>query len=150
MAESRRRKRSLFDLISDYIEDLETLSEELFEAEMAERPSWDIKSCCIEPLCNVSVTPDEVVVVADLPNTNPNTIRVEQISQDTLEIRAEMKRKIRFKEFGITHREGEFQYFRCLNHIPVPVDAKRMKTKFKRGILEVRLPRKKGVRIHVE
>jgi len=150
MAESRRRRRSLFDLISDYMEDLEALSEELFEAEMAERPSWDIKSCCIEPLCNVSVTPDEVVVIADLPNTNPNTIKVEQISQDTLEIKAEMKRKIRFNEFGITHREGEFQYFRCLNHIPVPVDAKRMKTQFKRGILEVRLPRRKGVRIHVE
>jgi len=150
MAESRRRRRSLFDLISDYLEDLETLSEELFEAEMAERPSWDIKSCCIEPLCNVSVTPDEVVVIADLPNTDPDTIKVEQVNQDTLEIKAEMKRKIRFSEFGVTHRQGEFQHFRCLNHIPVPVDAKKMKTKFKRGILEVRLPRKRGVRIRVE
>jgi len=150
MSESRRRRRSIFDLISDYMEDLEALSEDLFEAEMAERPSWDLGSCCIEPLCNVSVTPDEVVVIADLPNTNPDTIKVEQVDRDTLEIRAEMKRKVRFKEFGVTHREGEFQYFRCLNHIPVPVDAKGMKTKFKRSVLEVRLPRKRGYKVKVE
>ncbi len=150
MSEIKRRKRSLFDLLSDYMEDLEALSEELLESELSGRPSWDLKSCCIEPLCNVSVTPDEVVVTADLPNTDPAKIKVEQVDRDTLEIRAEMKRKIRFKEFGITYREGEFQYFRCLNRIPVPVDAKKMKTKFKRGILEVHLPRKRGARIHVE
>jgi HSP20 family molecular chaperone IbpA len=150
MTESKRRRRSIFDLLSDYIEDLEALSEELVELEMSERPSWDLKSCCIEPLCNVSVTPDEVVIMADLPNINPDTIKVEQVNDDTIEIKAEMRRKIRFNEFGITHREGEFQYFRCLNHVPVPVDAKKMKTKFKRGMLEVRLPRKRGVQIHVE
>jgi len=150
MAESRRRRRSVFDLISDYMEDLEALSEELLEAEMAGRPSWDLRSCCIEPLCNVSVTPDEVVIIADLPNTNPDAIKVEQVNRDTVEIKAEMKRKIRFNEFGITHREGEFQYFRCLSHIPVSVDMKKMRTRFKRGILEVHLPRKRGVRIKVE
>jgi len=147
---SKHRRSSLLDLLSDYLEDLESFSEELFEAERAERPSWDLKSCCIEPLCNVSVTPDEVVVVADLPNTNPDTIKVEQVNHDTLEIKAEMKRKIRFNEFGITHRQGEFQHFRCLSHIPVLVDAKRMKTTFKRGILEVRLPRKSDYKIRVE
>jgi len=150
MAETRHRRRSIFDLISDYLEDLETFSEELGEAAVAERPSWDLRSCCIEPLCSVFVAADEVVVTADLPNTDPDTIKVEQVNKDTLEIRAEMKRKIRFNEFGITHRQGEFQFFRCQTHIPVPVDAKKMKTRFKRGILEVHLPRKRGVRIKVE
>ncbi|MFQ6074405.1 MAG: Hsp20/alpha crystallin family protein, partial [Candidatus Bathyarchaeia archaeon] len=72
------------------------------------------------------------------------------ISPDTLEIRAEMKRKIRFDEFGITHREGEFTFFRCQTNIPVPVNMNRIKTEFKQGILEVHLPRKKGYRIKVE
>jgi HSP20 family molecular chaperone IbpA len=129
---------------------LEALSEELGEVAMAERPSWDLRSCCIEPLCSVFVAADEVVVTADLPNTDPNTIKVEQVNKDTLEIRAEMKRKIRFDELGITHRQGVFQFFRCQTHIPVPVEVKRMETKFKRGILEVHLPRKKGYRIKVE
>jgi HSP20 family molecular chaperone IbpA len=150
MAETRRRRRSIFDLIGDYVEELETLSEELSGAAMAERPSWDLRSCCIEPLCNVFVAADEVVVTADLPNTDPAKIKVEQINKDALEIKAEMKRKIRFDEFGITYRQGEFQFFRCQTHIPVSVDIKRMKTKFKRGILEVHLPRKRGYRIKGE
>lgn len=151
MSESKRRRRSIFDLMSDHMEDLEALSEELFETEIVERPSWDLKSCCIEPLCNVSVKPDEVVIIADLPNTNPDKIKLRQVNDDTLEIKAEMKRTIRFNEFGITHRQGEFHYFRCLSHIPVPVDMKRMKTAFKRGIFEVHLPRKKvGHKIKVE
>jgi len=143
MAEIRRRRRSIFDFISDYME-------ELGERALAERPSWDIRSCCIEPLCSVFVAADEVVVTADLPNTKPDTIKVEPIAPDTLEIRAEMKRKIRFEEFGITHRKGEFQYFLCQTRIPVPVDTKRLRTQYKRGILEVHLPRKKGVRIRVQ
>jgi len=149
MAENRRRRRSLFDLISDYVEDFEALSEEM-ERAFAERPSWDTRSCCIEPLCSVFVAADEVVVTADLPNTNPDTIKVEPVTKDLLEIRAEMKRKVSFEEFGITHRKGEFSFFRCQTRIPVAVDVKRMKTQFKRGILEVHLPRKKGYRIKVE
>jgi len=150
MAETRRRRRLIFDLISDYLEDLETLSEELGEVAMAEHPSWDLRSCCIEPLCSVFVAADEVVVTADLPYTDPDKVKVEQVNRNTLEIKAEMKRKISFHEFGVTHRKGEFQFFRCLTHIPVSVDAKKMRTRFKRGILEVHLPRKRGIRIPVE
>jgi len=151
MAETtRRRRRSIFDLLSDYMADLEALSEELGIGTVAERPSWDLRSCCIEPLCSVFIAADEVVVTADLPNTDPDKIKVEQVNLDTLEIRAEMKRKIRFNELGITHRQGEFQFFRCQTHIPVSVDVRQMKTKFKRGILEVHLPRKKGYKIKVE
>lgn len=150
MSEIKRRKRSLFDLMNEYMHDLEELSEELAEAVGPGGPSWDLKSCCVEALCNVTVSHDEVVVTADLPNTNPDKISVDQIDHDTLEIKAEMKRKVQFKEFGVTHREGEFQYFRCQPHIPVVVDMKHMKTRFRRGILEIRLPRRKGVRVKVE
>jgi len=137
----RQRKRSIFDLVREYIEDVEALAEEFLEPTFAERPSWDIKSCCLEPLCNVFVAPDEVIVTADLPNINPKTIKVKPISADALEIRAEMKRKIRFDELGLTHRRGEFQFFRCQTGIPVRVDMNRIRTEFKRGILEVHLPR---------
>jgi HSP20 family molecular chaperone IbpA len=96
------------------------------------------------------VTADEVLVTADLPNADPEKIKVEQVSKRTLEIKAEMKRKIHFKEFGITHRQGEFQFFWCQTRIPVAVDAKQMKKEFKRGILEVHLPRKRRDLIKVE
>jgi HSP20 family molecular chaperone IbpA len=115
-----------------------------------EGPSWDVSTCCLEPLCNVQVAAHEVVVTADLPYANPETIEVEQVGKRTLEIKAKMKRKINFKDFGITHRQGEFEFFRCQTRIPVPVDMKRMKKELKRDFLEVHLPRKKSHRTKVE
>jgi HSP20 family molecular chaperone IbpA len=67
------------------------------------------------------------------------------VGKRTLEIKAKMKRKINFKDFGITHRKGEFEFFRCRTRIPVPVDMKRMKKELKRDFLEVHLPRKKAI-----
>lgn len=147
---STRRIRNFFELMRNYFKDWETFADELLESAIMEHPSWDIETCCLEPLCNVFVSADEVVVTADLPSIDPKTIRVEAVDANTIEIKASMRRKIGFHEFGITHREGEFTSFRCQTHIPVHVNVKKMKTQFKRGILEVRLPRKKGYRIKVE
>ena len=147
---STRRRKDFFELVRDYFEDWETFADELLESAIMERPSWDIESCCLEPLCNVFISAEEVVVTADLPNIDPQTIKVEATNANVIEIKADMKRKIRFDDFGITHREGEFSSFRCHVRIPVPVDTKKMDTTSKRGILEVRIPRKKGYRIKVE
>jgi len=146
----KRRKRSIFDLMNEYMEEFESLADELMGLAFPERPSWNTESCCLEPLCNVFVTPNEVVVTADLPNTEPETVKVEAVSEDIIEIEAKMKRKMRFDDFGITHREGEFSSLRCQTRIPVPVDTKRMQISLKRGILEIRLPRKRGYEIKVE
>jgi len=146
----RRRKRSIFEIMSEYMEEFEALADEFMKSAFPERPSWDTESCCLEPLCNVFVTPGEVVVTADLPNTEPETVKVEALSEDLIEIAAKMKTKMRFDDFGITHREGEFSSLRCQTRIPVPVDTKRMRISLKRGILEIRLPRKRGYEIKVE
>jgi len=107
------------------------------------KPSWDLELCCIESLCNVTVDTDEVFITADLPYANPDKIKISPIGRRMLEIKAEMTRKVGFEEFGITHRQGEFKFFRCQVKVPVPVDFTRLKTQFKRGILEVHLPRRK-------
>jgi HSP20 family molecular chaperone IbpA len=146
----KRRKRSIFDLMSEYMEEFESLADELMESAFPEHLSWNTESCCLEPLCNVFVTPSEVVVTADLPNTEPKAVRVETVSENLIEIAAKMKRKMRFDDFGITHREGEFSSLRCQTRIPVPVNTKRMQISFKRGILEIRFPRKRGYEIKVE
>lgn len=148
--QERRRRRTIRDLIREYLEDIEALSEEIMESSIAERPSWNAQSCCLEPLCSVFVTPNEVIVTADLPNTNPDTIEIRPTNADTIEIKAEMKRKIRFDELGITHRKGEFQYFHCQTNIPVLVNMERVRTEFKRGILEIHIPRKKGYKIEAK
>ena len=145
----KRRKRSIFEIMREHVEDLEAFADELMESAMMERPSWDLQSCCLEPLCSVFVSADEVVVTADLPNIDPKNITVEAAGEDLIEIKAKMKKKLHFEDFGITHRQGEFSAFRCQTRIPVPVNIKQMKTQFKRGILEIHLPRKKGYRIRI-
>ncbi len=147
--EERRRKRSFFDIISEYFRELEDWAESLTESLM-ERPCWNERECIIEPLCNVFVGPTEVIVTADLPYAEANTIKVEPINGETLEITAKLRRTLRFDDFGITHRKGEFSAFKCQLRVPVPVDMENMEIRFKRGILEIHLPRKRGYRITVE
>jgi len=144
---SRRRRRSIFELIHEYMEEMESLAEELLPTE---QPTWDIQAHTIEPLCNVFVAPDEVIVTADLPFSEPDSIKVEPIDRKTLEISAKMKRRVCCDDLGIFHQTGEFSTFNCQTRIPVPVDLGRRKAKFKKGILEIRLPRKKGYEIKVE
>jgi len=145
---SRVRRRSIFDLVEEYLEGLEEsisrLSEQLFE-----RPSWDGRTCTIEPLRNVYVYPTEVVVTVDLPFAEESTISVEPVDEDALEVSAKLKRRVCFDDFGMAQFRGEFQELRCLTRIPVPVHMDRMEVRFKRGVLEVRLPRKRGYTIPV-
>ena len=145
-----RKKRSIFEIMSEYMENLDTWADELLDSIVSDRPSWDVQSRCLEPLCNIFVTADEVVVTADLPYAQPETVEVEALGENLIEISAKMKRKVRFDDFGISHRKGEFSSFRSRTRIPVPVETERMKIHFKRGILEVHLPRKKGYRIKIE
>jgi len=138
---STKRRRSIFDIVSEYFEDLQERTERFREV-LIEKPSWNHRACTMEPLRNIMVTPTEVVVTVDLPYAEENKIRVKPISQDTIEILAKMKRKIRFDDFGITHYEGEFETLHCQTCVPVPVYMDKMELRFKKGILEIHLPRK--------
>ncbi|MBX5320632.1 MAG: Hsp20/alpha crystallin family protein [Candidatus Bathyarchaeota archaeon] len=149
MSASNRRRRSIFDLIDEYLENLEAWAEGVRETLM-ERPSWNCRTCSMEPLRDIMVTGDEVIVTVDLPYAEQNTIQVKPVGKDAIEISAKMRRKISFDDFGITHYRGEFQRFHCQTRIPVPVYMDRMEIRFKRGILEIRLPRKHEYEIPVE
>jgi len=144
-----KRRRSIFDIFNEYFKDLETWAEEFREA-LIERPSWNQKTCTMEPLRNVTITPTEVIVTVDLPYTEQNTIEVKPLNKNMIEISAKMRRKISFDDFGITHHRGEFQTFNCQTRIPVPVQMDNMEVRFKRGILEIRIPRKHEYEIPIE
>jgi len=140
--ENKKKRRSLSDLIRQYEKEIEELSQGLTLPPL-ERPSWNTRECTLEPLCNIFVSTKEVIVTADLPYAKPDSVKVEPVNEDRLEITAEMKRKVKFEELGITHREGEFSTFSCQVGIPVSFDAEHMTTSLKRGVLEIRLPRKR-------
>lgn len=146
---SVRRRRSIFDLMREYMEEIENLADEMFERLM-ERPSWDVASQSLEPLCDILVSSDKVIVTADLPKADPESIKISGISDDLIEINAKMKVKVNFEDLGVTHRRGEFTCFSCRVPLPVPVDISRAKARFRKGILEIILPRKMGYEIKVE
>jgi HSP20 family molecular chaperone IbpA len=140
---SLKKRRSTPIDFDGYFQDLKREFEE-WGTMLDERPSWNQKTSTIEPLRNMIVTPTEVIVTVDMPFTKEDTLQVKALGEDMLEISAKMKRKITFKEMGITHRIGEFQSFHFKSRIPVPVQMKKMKIRFKKGMLEVHLPRRNG------
>ena len=146
---TKRKRSEKMDTLNNYFDELEKEFEKWRET-LAERPSWNQKACTMEPLRYVKVTPTEVIVTVDLPLTKENTIQVKPVDKSTIEILASMKRKIRFTDFGITHHKGEFQKLHCHLRVPVPVYMEKMKLRFKKGILEIRLPRKHEYMISVE
>jgi HSP20 family molecular chaperone IbpA len=138
----KQRKHSIFDVMNKYMEEFETLADELMESTFPEGPSWNTETCCLQALSNVSITSREVIVTADLPNIEPETVKVEAVDENLIEITAKMRKKVRFADLGIYHRQGEFSSLRCQDHIHVAFDAEKMKISWKGGILEVRFPRK--------
>jgi HSP20 family molecular chaperone IbpA len=145
--ENKKKKQSIYDMIREYLDEAEKLREGISPTD---RPSWDLRACTLEPLSSIFVTPKEVIITADLPYVEPHSVKVEPIDSDRLEITAEMRRKVKFKEMGIVHQEGEFSSFSCQTRIPMSVDMQHMKTNFKRGVLEIRIPRKRSYKIPVE
>jgi HSP20 family molecular chaperone IbpA len=102
---------------------------------------WNVAAACIEPLYNLMVGVAEAVLTVDLPYVNQKQLKLSCPADDVLEIDAKTSRKITFRELGIKHRHGEFTYYHVRIRIPFPIDEARMKKKFKRGVLEVHLPR---------
>lgn len=100
-------------------------------------------TACIEPLYNLFVGATEVVVTIDLPYVNQTQVKLHCPSNDLIEVYAQTSRKITFKDLGVKHRHGEFTCYHARIRIPVPVDESKVNSKFKRGVLEVRIPRLK-------
>jgi HSP20 family molecular chaperone IbpA len=138
---STKRKRTISDIIDAYFDEFERWAEE-FEETVMQRPSWNLKNCTMEPLREMMVAPTEVVVTVDLPYTDRNSIKVKPVSHTSLEVSAKLKKRIRLDDLGVSHCKGEFERFHCHVRIPVPVNMDDMSTHFKKGILEIRLPRK--------
>ena len=104
---------------------------------------WNVAASCIEPLYSVFVAAAEVVLTIDLPYVNSKNVRLECPTNDVVEIFAKTSRKITFRALGAKHRHGEFTCYHVRIRMPAQVDEKRMVSEFKRGVLEVHIPRLK-------
>ena len=138
----KQKKLSTFDSMEEYLEEIEALANELMARAFPEGPSWNTETCCLNALSNVFITPREVIVTADLPNVKLETVKVEVLNENRIDIIAKMKKKVSFSDLGICHRSGEFSSLHCQGRVNVGIDSEKMKISYKEGILEVRFPRK--------
>jgi HSP20 family molecular chaperone IbpA len=102
---------------------------------------WNAATACIQPLYNLYVAANEVVLTVDLPYVDHKQVKLHCPTDDSLEVYAETNKKITFRDLGAKHRHGEFTCYRARIRMPVSVDEKRITTRFKRGVLEVHIPR---------
>ena len=130
--------------MGEYTDEFYAFADELIEPAFPEGPSWNTETCCLQALSNVFVTSREVIVTADLPNIEPETLKVEAPDETLIDITAKLKTQVRFADLGIGHRQGEFSFLHCQDRSQVAFDAEKMKISFTGGIIEVRFPRKKS------
>ena len=136
-----RRRRSLSEIIDEYFADLEGWTQRVGGA-FGGRPSWNLRECSLEPLREMVVKPKEVLVTVDLPFTNKTGVKVKPLGSSSLEITAKMNKIVKLNDLGVTHIKGEFQKYQCQLRVPVPVYMKKMIINYRKGMLEVHLPRK--------
>jgi HSP20 family molecular chaperone IbpA len=113
------------------------------ETQYPHASGWNVAAATIEPLYNLMVGAAEIVLTIDLPYVNQEQVKLTCTAQDEIEIFAETNRKITFRDLGMKHRHGEFTSYHARIRTPVPVDEARIRKRFKRGVLEVHLPRTK-------
>jgi HSP20 family molecular chaperone IbpA len=113
------------------------------ETSPAQGSGWNVAAACIQPLYNLFVTAKEVVLTIDLPYVEERSVNLKRSTEDSIEVYAETNRKITFKDLGMKHRRGEFTCYHAIIRMPVAVNERKITKKFKRGLLEVHIPRMK-------
>lgn len=106
--------------------------------------SWDL-SGCLEPLVDIRENGDEIVVTADLPNVKKDDIEI-YATENTLEITAKMRGEYCFERWGTLQRGVSFSSFRKVMGLPATIDVENIKSRFNKGILEMRLHKKSSWR----
>jgi len=111
-------------------------------------PTWGDKERGWDPIVDMVDQKDEIVVKADLPGLEEKDIEV-TMQDSTLTIRGERKEKKENDYFA------ERSYGAFVRSLPLPaaVDADRVKATFKKGVLEIHLPKAieaKGKKVEVK
>jgi len=105
-----------------------------------------------EPPVDIKETDTDIVIKTDLPGVSKDNIDI-KISDDILEIKAEVKKKEEEKEEGYIRRERVYKSFYKKVHLPAKVDPEKADAEYKDGVLTIKLPKtevKKPVKIEVK
>jgi HSP20 family protein len=108
-----------------------------------ESPEWH-KIDCIEPLMHVYEDEENIIVTADMPKVNKEDIKVNADTK-SVQISARLSEKIHFQNWSTVQRKSESCRFQKIINLPMEIIPDQAKAEFKKGILIVKLPKKKEV-----
>ncbi len=136
------RKREAYGLAS-FQREMNRLFDDFFN-DFGLVPSWGEagKSASFAPRVNVSETDKEVKVSAELPGMDEKDVTVE-LEGNSLVIRGERTDENEDKGKNWHRREYSYGSFYRVVDMPAMVDADKAKAKFKKGMLNVSIPKLK-------
>ena len=145
-----KRRKSVFDYYEDLFKRMEQRFLDIFKMRPFSMPSWDTESCSLEPLVDYKITTDEVIITADLPNVEKQDIEIHTTS-DTVEIKAEMKKEVKFERWGTKAYQKEFRCFHKILGLPTKINTDKVKATFKNGMLQINAPiKREKTKINIE
>lgn len=124
--------------------DMERMFDDFFSRRM--RPWWPERWSLpavleiSQPTVDLYEDKDEIVVKAELPGIDKDNIEV-NLTDHTLTIKGEKKKEEEVKEENYYKSERSYGSFVRTLDLPKEVHADKVKASFKKGVLEVRLPK---------
>jgi HSP20 family protein len=98
------------------------------------------------PPVDVTETPEEFVVRADLPGIALKDVKV-QLMGETLTLRGERRQDGSEKDGGLIRNERVYGSFERTFDLGAPVRSDQVKATYKDGVLEVRVPKAEQARV---
>ncbi|MHA1145048.1 MAG: Hsp20/alpha crystallin family protein [Candidatus Helarchaeota archaeon] len=135
-----KKRESIFDIYDSILDDFERRFFNAFKLRDFGKPSWDNLQCSLEPLMDYEITKDEVIISVDLPKVEKENIEV-HASENSIEIEAEMREKVKFERWGTEHHQQEFRCFKKSIHLPITIKPDETTAEFKQGVVLIKAPR---------
>ena len=99
-----------------------------------------------EPPLDISETDENILVKAEVPGIEPKDIDI-SVRGDTLTIKGEKKSEKEEKGKNYHYMERSYGAFSRSVTLPVPVKFEQVKAEYKKGILEITLPKSEKSKI---
>jgi len=110
-------------------------------------PGFTLADRTWKPPMDMNETPEEVIVVAEVPGVDKDDLEVE-ISSKAVRIKGH--RNARHCSANSTYRLAELQYgsFERILFLPAPIDPEIVSAAYQNGLLEIRLAKKPPEKAH--
>lgn len=112
------------------------------------RPIIDAETGEVEPLYEVLRGPDRIVIRIDLPGVRREDIEVYR-TEDRITVRAKMSNPLNLCDIP-AYSGCEIRGYRLDLELPPNVDTENIQAVYRKGYLEIILPRRKAYRVKVE